>query len=131
MLFSLLYNVPLVILFISWLLCRKQEQKNWQPLKIFLDMTIICIAVSRFYGVQIPPSGHALFLTYSLITINNRYYRAAALMMLLVTIALKISWGDYQSWSYGILLGAVTGTLWILIRTKPEIKHMSRAIDQP
>jgi hypothetical protein len=125
MLFSLLYNGPLVILAAFWLLCRKQEYQRWQSLQIMLDMAIMGIAISRFYGALIPPSGHALFLTYSLITVSNRYYRIAALMMLLVTIALKISWGDYQSWAYGILLGVVSGTIWIWIGYKPELKQES------
>jgi hypothetical protein len=120
MLFSLFYNVPLVILATFWLLCRKQEQKRWKSVKTGLDIIVVCLAMSRYYGAMIPPSGHALFLTYSLITVSSRYYRIAALMMLLVTILLKISWGDYQSWSYGILLGVVTSTIWIWLGNKPE-----------
>jgi hypothetical protein len=123
MLFSLLYNGPLVVLAAFWLLCRKQEYQSRQSLKMVLDILIAGIAISRFYGSLIPPSGHALFLTYSLITVSNRYYRIAALMMLLVTIALKISWGDYQLWAYGTLLGVVIGTIWICIAYKPELKQ--------
>jgi hypothetical protein len=121
MLFSLLYNGPLVILLAFWVLCRRREQKRWQSLKILLDIVILSMAISRFYGLLIPPSGHALFLTYSLLTVSNKYYRIAALVMLFVTIALKISWGDYESWSYGIPLGAVSGIVWGWIGSKPEL----------
>jgi hypothetical protein len=71
------------------------------------------MAVSRFYGLPIPPSGHALFLTHSLVSVRNKYYRIAALVMLIVTILLKLSWGDYRSWLYGIIIGLVSGTIWI------------------
>lgn len=121
MLFSLLYNGPMVLLLASWVFCRRQEQKRWQALRILLDIVILSIAISRFYGLLIPPSGHALFLTYSLLTVSSKYYRIAALMMLFVTIALKISWGDYESWSYGILFGVVSGIEWIWIGRKPEL----------
>lgn len=78
-----------------------------------IDIAVVSIAIARFYGSSIPPSGHAVFLTHSLITISNRYYRLAALSMLIVTIGLKISWHDYASWSYGIVSGVVSGMLWV------------------
>ena len=113
MLFSLLYNAPLIILGSFWLRFRAREFDRLQILQAALDLAIVAIALARFYGSTIPPSGHAVFLTHSLMSLNNRYYRFVALVMLVVTIGLKISWRDYTSWSYGLLLGVLTGRLWI------------------
>ena len=46
---------------------------------------------------------------------------AVAALLLLATIALKLSWGDYRSWLYGILLGAVLGTVYQRAGTKTEL----------
>ena len=112
-LFSLIYNGPLVILSVFWLLLRKQECERWQWLRALLDIAVVASAIARFYGASIPLSGHAVFLTHGLISVSNRYYRSAALSMLLVTIGLKISWRDYTSWSNGIVLGVISGLVWV------------------
>ena len=112
MVFSLIYNCPLLILCLCWLLLRKKEYERFEFWRALIDLAVISIALARFYGSSIPPSGHAVFLTHTLISVNNRYYRLAALTMLIVTIGLKISWGDYTSWSYGVVLGVISGMLW-------------------
>ena len=112
MTFSLIYNSPLFILCVFWLLIRKKEYERFQLWRALIDIAVISIALARFYGSSIPPSGHAIFLTHTLISVSNRYYRLAALTMLFVTIGLKISWGDYTSWSYGIALGVISGMVW-------------------
>jgi hypothetical protein len=116
--FSLLYNVPVFGLAVFWAYCRLQEQPPRRSWRSVLDVVVVAIAGSRFFGAAIPPSGHALFLTYSLITTANRYYRMAAAVMLIITIALKVSWGDYNSWFYGLLAGVISGSLWVYARGK-------------
>jgi hypothetical protein len=112
---SLLYNGPLLILAAFWIFYRKQEQEKFQFIRVLVDIAILSMAVSRFYGLPIPPSGHALFLTHSLVSVRNKYYRIAALVMLIVTIMLKLSWGDYRSWFYGVIIGLVSATIWIQV----------------
>lgn len=112
MVFSLIYNGPLLILCLFWLFFRKKECERFHLLRALIDIAVVSIAIARFYGSSIPPSGHALFLTHSLISVSNRYYKSAALIMLMVTIGLKISWGDYTSWSYGVVLGVIIGMVW-------------------
>jgi hypothetical protein len=111
--FSVLYNGPLIGLLILWAVCRAREKYKWGSWRSLLDALVIGIAVSRFFGSTIPPSGHALFLTYSSITVKNHFYRISAVTMLMATIGLKVSWGDYRSWVYGILLGMICGGIWI------------------
>lgn len=80
---------------------------------MLIDVAVFSVAIARFFGSSIPPSGHATLLTHTLLTVNNRYFRLAALAMLIATAALKISWHDFTSLGYGIVLGMITGITWI------------------
>jgi hypothetical protein len=115
-LFSLLYNGPLFILGFFWLFFRTQEFRRLRILGVLLDLAVVSIAIARFFGSSIPPSGHAILLTHTLITVSNRYFRIAALAMLIATAALKISWHDFSSLGYGIVLGITSGTIWLWAR---------------
>jgi hypothetical protein len=88
-----------------------------------LDITVFSIALARFFGSSIPPSGHALVLTHTLITVSNRYYRLAALAMLIATAALKISWHDFTSLGYGLGLGIISGVAWVWSGQAPHENH--------
>jgi hypothetical protein len=113
-LFSLIYNGPLFILAIFWIFFRIQEYRRLRILPVLLDIAVASIAIARFLGSSIPPSGHALLLTHTLISVSNRYYRLAALAMLIATAGLKISWNDFTSLGYGIVLGMISGVVWVL-----------------
>ena len=113
-LFSLIYNGPLFILAVFWMLFRIQEYRRSRILPVLLDIAVASIAIARFFGSSIPPSGHALLLTHTLITVSNRYYRLAALAMLIATAGLKISWHDFTSLGYGIVLGMTSGVVWVI-----------------
>ena len=114
--FSLLYSGPLFILGIFWLYFRVLEYRRSRILGVVLDLAVISIALARFFGSSIPPSGHALLLTHTLITVSNRYFRLSALAMLIATAALKISWHDFSSLGYGIVLGVTSGIIWLWAR---------------
>ena len=112
-LFSLIYNGPLFILGAFWLFFRTEEYRRFQILRVLIDVAVFSIAIARFFGSSIPPSGHAILLTHTLITVSNRYYRLAALTMLIVTAGLKISWHDFTSLGYGVVLGMISGAAWV------------------
>ena len=114
-LFTLLYNGPLFILGIFWLFFRTQEYRRLRVLGVLLDLAVVSIAIARFFGSSIPPSGHAILLTHTLITVSNRYFRLAAAAMLIATAALKISWHDFASLGYGIVLGILSGVAWLWV----------------
>src|SRR5687768_14040376 len=111
-LLSLMYNGPLFILGAFWLFFRTEEYSRFQILRVLIDVAVFSIAIARFFGSSIPPSGHAILLTHTLITVSNRYYRLAALTMLIVTAGLKISWHDFTSLGYGVVLGIISGVIW-------------------
>ena len=111
-----MYNGPLFILAIFWIFFRTQEYRRLRIVGVLLDLTVVSIAIARFFGSSIPPSGHAILLTHTLITVSNRYFRLAALAMLIATAALKISWHDFASLGYGIVLGITSGMIWLWAR---------------
>jgi hypothetical protein len=119
-LFSLLYNGPLFILGFFWLFFRAQEYRRLQILRVLIDLAVISIAIARFFGSSVPPSGHAILLTHTLITVSNRYYRLAALSMLMATAGLKISWHDFTSLGYGVALGIISGVIWLWAGRRSE-----------
>ncbi|MCA1579228.1 MAG: hypothetical protein LC794_17910 [Acidobacteria bacterium] len=119
-LFSLLYNGPLFILGFFWLFFRTDEYRRLQILRVLLDLAVFSIAIARFFGSSIPASGHAILLTHTLITVSNRYYKLAALAMLIATAGLKISWHDYSSLGYGVVLGIISGVAWLWAGKRSE-----------
>jgi len=120
--FSALYSLPLYSVFFSWLYCRLRENAKFSIVTIILDLAVIGLAASRFFGPIIPSSGHALFLSYSLFTINSRLYRIVAAILLALTIALKLSWGDYYSWLYGVLIGVLFAGVYSLIACQTNMR---------
>jgi xanthine/uracil permease len=110
--FFLYYHLPLFALIGVWLALRIQGQRRLGIVTTLIDTTVIGVAIARLFGSSIPPSGHAIFLTHSLLTIRNRYYKIAALLMLLAVIYLKVGWRDYTSWNVGIVFGLISGYLW-------------------
>jgi hypothetical protein len=123
-----MYNGPLFILAIFWLYFRLQEYRRSRIVGVLLDLTVVLIAMARFFGSSVPPSGHALLLTHTLITVNNRYFKLAALAMLIGTAALKISWHDFSSLGYGIVLGLTSGTIWLWAGRRSWIRSVPSAV---
>jgi len=126
--FSLIYNGPLFILGMFWLYFRLQEYRRLRIVGVLLDLTVVSIAMARFFGSSVPPSGHALLLTHTLITVGNRYFKLAALAMLIATAALKISWHDFSSLGYGIVLGMTSGTIWLWAGRRSWIQSVPSAV---
>ena len=118
--FGVMYNGPLFILGFFWFYFRKDEYRRLQIIRMLIDVVVLSIAIARFFGSSIPPSGHAILLTHTLITVSNRYFRLAAVLMLLGTAVLKISWHDYTSLGYGIVLGIVSGVIWVILKSPTE-----------
>jgi hypothetical protein len=106
---SVLYNWPPYSIGFFWLFCRLKENTAFRPVNLALDALIVSLAASRFFGSYIPTSGHALLMSYSLLTTASRVYRVLAALMLALTIAMKLSWGDRWTWVSGILAGTAGG----------------------
>lgn len=104
-LFFWIYNLPVVLMGFVWLAIEFKRRTTLTVPCVLCDLIVIGVGLGRFLGWQIPPSGHALFFSYSLLTVTNKVYRLFAAIFLLLTIGLKLSWGDYSTWVYGIVVG--------------------------
>ncbi|MFN0110939.1 MAG: hypothetical protein ACKVZH_18925 [Blastocatellia bacterium] len=104
--FALFYNLPVFALGLWWLAARIRNRCELTFLGAATDLLVVAAGFSRFLGASIPTSGHALFLSYGLLTVANKPYRICALIFLAVTVGLKLSWGDCSTWFYGIVFGA-------------------------
>ena len=120
LLFSLIYNGPTLVLALVWLLFRVRDKSELTLLTGLVDAFIVAVGASRFLGATIPPSGHTTFLTYSLITVKSKAYRVIALLVLLPTIGLKISWKDYTSWAFGLAVGIACAAIWMYTSRRPD-----------
>jgi len=118
LLLSILYNAPMFVMAVFWVFCRIKEGRKLRSWESLVDIIVFIFAASRFFGSRIPPSGHALFLTHTMLTITNRAYRVTALILLIMTVAFKLTWGDYSSWVYGILIGLISGGFWAYAKSK-------------
>lgn len=107
--FSLLYNLPLFALGLLWLFSRWRQSQRSSLGQILLDGLVVVLSLARFFGVALSPSGHAFFLTHSGLTTPQRSYQFAAAFLLILTVALKLSWGDSSSWLWGIVAGCASG----------------------
>ena len=106
---SLLYNLPLFALGLWWLFSRWRQPQPPSLRQVLLDGIVVTLSLARFFGIPLPPSGHAFFLTHSGLTTSQRSYQFAAAFLLVLTIALKLSWGDSSSWLWGIMAGCASG----------------------
>lgn len=110
-LFFWIYNFPVAAMGIVWLAIEFKRRAKLPWPCVFFDVIVIAAGLGRFWGWQIPPSGHILFFSYSLLTVTSKVYRLFAAIFLLLTIGLKLSWDDYSTWVYGIVVGVGLGLL--------------------
>jgi hypothetical protein len=105
----LAYSVPIAVPFVAYLFDRAQR---WPEIRWTLDVPVILLALSRAF-VPVPLiSGHALFLTYAVLTTHLPIARWTALLMLLYVIYLKaFVWQD-TTLIGGLALGIAASLVW-------------------
>lgn len=96
------YFAPIGVPFIAYLFDRAQR---WREVRWWIDVPVVIVSFLRAL-LPIPfISGHALFLTYALLTTQTRVARWTAVIVLIQVIAVKIfAWHD-PTLLGGIILG--------------------------
>lgn len=86
------YFAPITVPFVAYLFDRAER---WREIQWWIDVPIVMVAFLRAM-LPIPfISGHALFLTYALLTTQTRVARWTALIVLIQVAAIKIfAWHD-------------------------------------
>jgi hypothetical protein len=105
-LFLLYYFVPIGIPFIAFLFDRLEQYKNILLFQWLIDLPVLILSLTRAVVLIPIISGHALFLTYSLLTSQSPIARITALMIALQVIYLKLFiWHDMTLFGGAIIGG--------------------------
>ena len=119
--FFLYYHVPISIPFVGFLFDRARgylQKMPGQLISVGLDTVIIALALTRSVYPVPYISGHALFLSYALVTARTWWVRIPVLAVLLEVIYLKVfCWHDPTLFG-GCALGCAAGFLWIFLWRK-------------
>lgn len=103
------YVVPIVIPFIAFLLDRAEDfRRKEMRIKLICDALVMLTAMWRVIGDVPYVSGHALFLTYAVLSSRSRVARLTAAVVMAEVIYLKfLFWHDWLTPTSGILIGTV------------------------
>lgn len=106
------YVVPIVVPFIAFLLDRAEGFRRRKTLQISIDVFIVLTAMWRVIGDVPYISGHALFLTYSLLSSRSRVMQITSAMVMMEVIYLKFFvWQDRTTLISGIVLGSTAALI--------------------
>jgi hypothetical protein len=107
-----LYVVPIVAPFVAFLCDRAARFHQSSVIQLVIDVLVVGTAMWRVFGNVPYISGHALFLTYALLSTNTRVAQVTAAVVLLEVIYLKLFvWHDVVTPFSGLALGAVAALI--------------------
>ncbi len=103
--FLLYYFVPIAVPFVAYLFDRAKYWNELSQTQVRIDVPVVILALLRA-GLPIPLiSGHALFLSYALLTTRSGLARITALLVLAEVVYIKIFlWQDITLVG-GLILG--------------------------
>jgi hypothetical protein len=116
------YVVPIVIPFVAFLFDRAERFRQSNLIQLTVDILVVGTAMWRVIGNVPFISGHALFLTYALLSTGSRVAQITAAIVMLQVIYLKyIVWHDWITLTSGIVLGLLTALItWRFRKTDVE-----------
>lgn len=107
-----LYVAPVVAPFVAFLFDRAERLRLLTPVQLAVDGLVLLTAMWRVFGDVPYVSGHALFLTFAVLSSRGRVARAAAAVILLEVAYLKLFvWHDWVTMTAGVVLGAVAALI--------------------
>lgn len=113
--FYLYYMVPLAAPFVAFLLDRAARLRELRWIQWFVDLPVIILGLVRALYDLPGISGHALFLTYALLTARSRAAQIIITVVLAEVVYLKIfAWHDSTLFG-GILAAGVAALLFHLL----------------
>ena len=116
---NLVYHVPIVFPFVTFLLERARSIQQAPSWSVAPDAIVVFLAMWRIVGDVPLLSGHALFLSYAALTCRTRITRFAAILVLGETVWLKLFvWHDAASLGLGVALGLCFALVHLWLRTR-------------
>ncbi len=112
--FYLYYFAPIAAPFVAFLLDRI-DRFDATPYSLWiLDLLVVGFALARAFRDLPVISGHALFLTYALLTVRSRVARWLAAVVLVEVIYLKVFvWHDATLYGGAAVAALCAGLYWL------------------
>jgi hypothetical protein len=107
-----IYVVPIVFPFVAFLFDRAERFGQTSIIRLTLDVLVVGMAMWRVVGNVPFISGHALFLTYALLSTKTRVARITSALVILEVIYMKyLFWHDWITPTSGIVLGTIAALI--------------------
>ncbi|HBB89663.1 MAG TPA: hypothetical protein DC047_18815 [Blastocatellia bacterium] len=119
------YVTPIVVPFAAFLFDRAARRRQITAFQSIVDVLVVGTAMWRVIGHVPYISGHALFLTYALLSTRSRVAQVTAAAVMLQVVCLKyIVWGDWITSTNGIAIGvlAALATMWLGAKSEVELE---------
>jgi len=121
----LYYFLPIGIPFVAYLFDRAQYSNEYGLVRWSIDLLVVSLALLRAFGTIPFISGHALFLSFALLTAHSWLTRILALFIMCQVIYLKLFvWQDITLVG-GIVLGCIAA---ICFQRAGKVKKQTESI---
>lgn len=118
------YVTPIVVPFAAFLFDRAERRRQATALQLIVDGLVVGTAMWRAIGHVPYISGHALFLTYALLSTRSRVAQITAALVMLQVIYLKyVVWGDWITSTNGIALGVLMSFVRTWLGAKADVEQ--------
>jgi hypothetical protein len=94
-------------------IAERLDSRNISRRTLALDFVVVLLCLARPLTGQPPVSGHAWFAVHALLTLEGKFSRVLAALVLVLTLYAKlVLWhGDVTLWP-GLTAGLLSGWLW-------------------
>lgn len=107
------YVVPIVVPFVIFLFNRLEIFRQSKMPRLIIDAIVVITAMWRVIGDVPYISGHTLFLSYCVLTLDYKIGRILAGIILLEVLFLKFFvWNDWVTTITGIVLGTIAAIIY-------------------
>ena len=104
------YIMPVGVVFVAFILERLKELGHTSVQCLILDLIVVLLSLARVVTYIPFYSGHAMFLSYTLLSARLRVVKILATVVLLQVVYLKlIKWDDWITLIIGVLVGSLAG----------------------
>lgn len=118
------YNTPVGIVLVLWLfdvtLYATTKLQRVVAGSVIVAALLRSRIVHPLLHVELPWSGHALFLAFALVTARATWVRVACVAALAQVVVLKVRFDDH-SWIVGVVMGIAAGALFVRLRHRKGI----------
>jgi hypothetical protein len=126
--FLLYYFTPIGIPFVAFLFDRAEQYTEASRASWGVDLAVLIPALTRAF-VRLPLiSGHALFLSYALLTSRSNVARIAAILVFLQVAYLKIFVTHDTALIGGVLAGCLAALVYRRIKPAKRVGQTERSL---